>query len=272
MDAQTWHSSRAGGGPVRIPVMVLCLVLSASRSLFPQAVITGTVREDSTGRPLSGVEVVVEGLDRRAVTDVNGHYLLDRLSPGSYVALFRRIGYHAVREALRVRSGDTAWVNTTLVATAVEIAPVEVKAPNRPPTPRIESNGFEERRNMGFGKFIDSTTLRRLEFLGVTDVLRRYTSVTLVHGGNGEVWAQSARLARLSGERCWMSVVVDGIVIYRGGQGPASRRPDLSRDFPVSDLEAIEVYHSAAETPAEFGGTSAACGTIVLWTRRALKQ
>jgi len=256
---------------MRIPVTIVGLILLASRSLLSQAVMTGTVREDSTGRPLSGVEVVVEGLDRRAVTDVNGRYSLDRLSPGSYVALFRKIGYRPVREALRIRSGDTAWVNIMLVATAVEIAPVEVKAPDNRTKPRIESNGFEERRNMGFGKFIDSTTLRRLQSLGVTDVLRRYTTVTLVHGRNGEIWAQSARMARLSGERCWMSVFVDGIAIYRSGQGSASRRPDLSRDFPVSDLDAIEVYHSAAETPAEFAGTSAACGTIVLWTRRTAK-
>jgi hypothetical protein len=33
-------------------------------------------------------------------------------------------------------------------------------------------------------------------------------------------------------------------------------------------MEAIEVYRSASEVPIEFGGNSASCGVIVLWTTR----
>ena len=42
--------------------------------------------------------------------------------------------------------------------------------------------------------------------------------------------------------------------------------PDLSKFNPL-DLEAVEVYRSAAELPIEYGGTNAACGVLLLWTR-----
>jgi len=63
-----------------------------------------------------------------------------------------------------------------------------------------------------------------------------------------------------------MSVMLNGAVLYQGGSG--RRPPDFSRDIRVSELEAIEVYRSSAEAPPEFGGTTGACGVIVLWTRR----
>jgi outer membrane cobalamin receptor len=37
--------------------------------------------------------------------------------------------------------------------------------------------------------------------------------------------------------------------------------------FPVSDIEAVEIYRGAT-VPGEFGGGDAACGALVVWTRR----
>ena len=62
-----------------------------------------------------------------------------------------------------------------------------------------------------------------------------------------------------------MAVWQDGLRIYTPGRGGSP--PDLN-DYPVSQLEAIEIYRGEAETPADLGGTGAGCGTIVLWTRR----
>ncbi|RMH14199.1 MAG: hypothetical protein D6701_11515, partial [Gemmatimonadetes bacterium] len=44
-------------------------------------------------------------------------------------------------------------------------------------------------------------------------------------------------------------------------------RGDLDLIRP-EDIEAIEVYRGASEVPAEFGGSDAGCGAIVIWTRR----
>ncbi len=65
---------------------------------------------------------------------------------------------------------------------------------------------------------------------------------------------------------CWSSVFLDGMILYRSWSNAPP--PDWSKDFYVNELDAIEVYRSAAELPSEFGGTVGECGVIVLWSRR----
>jgi hypothetical protein len=66
-----------------------------------------------------------------------------------------------------------------------------------------------------------------------------------------------------------MQIIVDGQPLYRAGLDKLP--PNLNSDLYVSELEAIEVYSGAASTPAEFNSAGAACGTIVMWTRREIK-
>lgn len=134
------------------------------------------------------------------------------------------------------------------------------------------------RRRMGFGKFIDSTVLRRSENLKVTDVLRRAAAgfrlinqkdsygVTRQHAASTRKFIfPNERLKQgLKMQPCWMQVVMDGTVLY--SHGSVRPKPDFLHDFDVAALEAIEVYRSGAETPIEFSGPGADCGTIVLWS------
>ena len=56
-----------------------------------------------------------------------------------------------------------------------------------------------------------------------------------------------------------MSFYVDGQPF-----GPTS--PGIDIDIPPEEIEALEVYKSA-QVPAQFGGATAGCGVIVIWTR-----
>lgn len=47
-----------------------------------------------------------------------------------------------------------------------------------------------------------------------------------------------------------------------------SGAPPVIDQFSAVELDAIEVYRGASETPIEFGGRGAGCGTVLLWTRR----
>jgi hypothetical protein len=40
-------------------------------------------------------------------------------------------------------------------------------------------------------------------------------------------------------------------------------------EISVSDVEAVEVYRRASETPAEFLDSDSRCGVVVIWTKRA---
>jgi hypothetical protein len=152
-----------------------------------------------------------------------------------------------------------------MVRQSVTLAPLEVTAQAK----RAQGvrEGLEDRLRMGFGRFLDSTTLRASEHLRLPDLLRRVDGIGLARNGSS-VFAVSIRRPG-----CYMQVILDGRTVYRAF-APSSQDtarappPDLARDFDVSALESIEVYRSAAETPGEFGGAGAGCGTIVMWSRR----
>lgn len=251
--------------------LVAVLQFCFTATLNAQAVVTGTVRSDSTGTPLASVDVLVEGTPLRGVSDLNGRYRIE-LAPGNHVLLFRRVGYRPIRQALRAASGDTVWVNPLLIPSAVELPPLEVNVEEkRPRGSGLEA--FEERRKLRFGKFIDSGMLREMDNRKVGDVLARYTTVRLIRRAD-RVYAHSSRQVGPNHGNCWMQVIVDGMAVYKPEDQFPPRSlppPDFSREYVVSEIEAMEVYASAAGTPAEFNSTSAACGTIVIWTRRGLK-
>jgi hypothetical protein len=135
-------------------------------------VLSGVVRDDSTGRPVSGVEVVLEGTNKSAATNDLGRYAMNDAPEGNHVLLFRARGFRAVRVTVRVADADTVWADARLVREWVPIDPIEVTG--RTPPPAGLREGFEERRARGFGTFTDSTELRRGEHLRLGDLMRRH--------------------------------------------------------------------------------------------------
>jgi hypothetical protein len=228
-----------------------------------QAVLRGVIR-DTTGKGVGGVDVILEGTAFRARSDSAGHYLL-RARSGDYAALYRALGYHPARETLRLAQGDTVARDIILlVSDAQQLEAVNVKAP----TPRGTGlDGFEERRKMGLGSYIDSTQLRREEGRRLGELVRQMRGIKIVPGPRGQLYAVNPiKMDMGGGPSCFASVYLDRILIYRTGDpgGP----PDLGRDFQIASLEAIEWYRGSAQVPAEFGIRNSDCGVLVLWTRR----
>ena len=151
-----------------IPCALCCL---GSVAAHAQAVMSGVVREDSSGRALAGVEVLIEGTKHKAATDNAGRYVLGDLPTGPRVALFRFVGYRPLRVRLSLTKGDTVLANAVLVPEGIQrLDPVVVSgAPDQPRGLGFEA--FEERRRLGFGKFLDSTTLRRYDGRAIASVL-----------------------------------------------------------------------------------------------------
>ncbi|HEX7025170.1 MAG TPA: carboxypeptidase regulatory-like domain-containing protein, partial [Gemmatimonadales bacterium] len=189
---------------------VAAVVALSARALAGQSVLTGTVRADSTGRPLAGVEVVVSGSDRRALTDNAGRYVLNMLPAGRRMVLFRSVGFRPVQEWVVLGEADTVWANPMLIPETVRLDPLVVTA--RPDAPRgIGVEAFEERRRLGFGKFLDSTDLRRNDHLPLVEMLGRLQGIGFarVPGEKNSIAAVSQRRFTPDGGVCYMSVIVD---------------------------------------------------------------
>lgn len=258
-------------------------VLGVGARVEAQSIVSGIVHEDSTGRPLSGVEIQVEGAKQRALTDSAGRYALE-ISTGNRVLSFRLPGYQPLRLRVIVKR-DSVTADATLVRTfATQLEAVQVNAPQR--TMGMGRDGFAERRAMGFGKFVDSTVLRKKEGSRLSDVLRELTGVRMLEWRDPN--SSVAEMRAISPIReppqaytmangapypqrppCWVSVFFNGAPVYRSDVSRGNGRPpDLARDFTVSSLESIEYYKGASDTPQQFGGANADCGALILWSRR----
>jgi len=252
-----------------------CAAVVLASSLQAQATLSGIVRHDSTGAPLAGVEVLITTTPHRTETGTDGRYTLSGLPAGVYQAIFRKVGYLPVRVDVRLASSETTRANTTLIESAVVLDPVIVTgSPENSRGVGVGREAMEERRRLGFGKFFDAEYLRRVDsHLHLDDVFRREGVQTFdMRTSNGHIWAafNSIRRDNQGKFNCVMQVYYNGAPVGKGGILDVSvRREDVIdlRTFPLSSLEAAEVYRSAGEVPGEYGGPNAGCGVILLWSR-----
>jgi hypothetical protein len=247
---------RTGPGPRGGAALIAAALLAHTAGpLGAQATITGRIRNDSTRAPIAGVEIAFEGSGPRAVTDTAGHFVIDGVPTGVRFAVVRKIGFRPIRLRTLIGERDTIEVDLRLRPTAVELEPIEVTAAAVPPG----MQAFAERRLGGVGHFIDSRVLRQSEHRRLSELLRGVRGVRLVP-------ARGTRTVAMSRSNCPMSIWIDGIRSYQPGRGLPP--PDID-EFPIVQLEGVEIYRGPAETPLELGGTGQSCGAIVLWTRRS---
>ncbi|MFN2317269.1 MAG: carboxypeptidase-like regulatory domain-containing protein [Gemmatimonadales bacterium] len=249
---------------------------AAAPAVLPaQTTMIGIVRDDSTGRPLPGVEVLLNGTAHATVTNDAGRYSLAGLPAGNHQAIFRIVGYLPARVNVLLSAGDTLRVNQVLVPSTVVLDPIEVTGE---PDVGLAGRGFHERMKMGFGRFYEPEELREMEHLRLSDVLRRKGGVEIQPAlpGASKLVAVNPKYRNASGHfNCYMTIYLDGRMLWRGGNNYTGEEmrdnppPDILRDFSIHQIEGVEVYTSSAGIPVEFGGTSGQCGAVVLWTRRS---
>src|SRR5687768_10341186 len=121
-------------GPLRRSLLTSGIILFAAPGLNGQAVISGRVREDATGRVMPGVEVLFEGAKRATVTDDTGCHTLRDLSSANRVALFRFIGSHPVRIRMLLGRTNSVTADATMVPRLVRLEPLVVTG--QPKAPR----------------------------------------------------------------------------------------------------------------------------------------
>jgi hypothetical protein len=270
---------------------VAILVLSSAASA--QATLTGYVRDDESLRGLQGVELSIDGSEKKVRTDKEGKYTLKDLTAGALRVHLRAVGFAPIDTILTLDAAKPTENVFFLSKHAVTLDTVKTR------DPRVAGPGFasfEIRRSKGFGKFIDSVELRQMENRQLSELVREKATLQIVVPAtcHGEYtlwcnWRVAARQGRASGTVCLSEVVLDGQVVARGGETPNADAPAFSppairqayqRDkerawgkafdlnsVGVSSLMGVEVYRSAADAQDTFGGDDAGCGVVVLWTR-----
>ncbi|HEU4558013.1 MAG TPA: carboxypeptidase regulatory-like domain-containing protein [Longimicrobium sp.] len=253
-----------------------------------QSTLSGVVR-GAAGQPLAGASVRF-GQQEAMTTDGQGRFRM-RMPPRreyTVTVTHRELGTRTTQVALGADAGEVdlrPGAGTGLVATVqkvVQLAAVQAQARNM----TLDIQGFYDRQRRGHGIFINEDRLQRNPTGRLTDVLRGVPGVRLVRytprdsastdllsrfgGRSGMDMEEQYRIASSRGSAsimssgpCWMDVYVDGVQVQ-------SSNPNLSQSldsFPLSQVQAVEVYRGPAETPEQYKQAWSACGVILLWTK-----
>jgi len=222
---------------------------------------------------LGGVEIRIAELHLAMTSDSRGTFAFDHIPSGRWHVAPRRIGYASIDTAVDVANAPPPTLAFTLRALPQELDTVNVSA-------RLHSSAeipeFEARRAHATGRFLTRDDLRANDDRGFVDVLRsRVPGLAFqitAYGVRAYSPTQQAPGAlnsrnRDAGKPCYTQIVVDGIVVYQVAMTGGDPPPDLS-EFLTRSLDGVEYYSSPSRTPQEPRTTGAACGRLVLWTRR----
>jgi outer membrane cobalamin receptor len=102
------------------------MVLALPLALFAQGTISGTVTDASTGDPLAGANVVVEGTSLGAAANTDGSFTIENVPMGAFTVTASMIGYASASQTVNVRGAVT--VNFALEVSAYELSALEVLA------------------------------------------------------------------------------------------------------------------------------------------------
>lgn len=228
-----------------------------------QASIHGRVLSSDVQTPLSNAEVQIRSLRIVALTDSVGRFRIRDLFQGKYDVLVRAIGFAAESILVEVGANEVVVRDFLLHPAPQPLHEVEViERLAKPPLP-AKLSGFEERRKLGIGEFIDRNDLRKWEDRQTAVLLALVAGLDVRRAGN-KAYAVTSRAAPpltrvLRPPPCYMDVYIDGAALSPGAF-------DLN-SINLRDVEAIEVYKSAAQMPPQYNKTSKGCGVILVWTR-----
>jgi hypothetical protein len=249
---------------------------------------------DSASKPISGVQITLPDLGKGTATDEQGAFVLRDIPVGAQRVVARHVGYGPVESQLTFAGGQTIQRHITLTrSTTLDSVVVTERASDR------VLNDFEVNRKLGLGHFLTRAELAKVESQTLGTVLTSVPGARVSTVGS-YAWIGSGRHIALSlpGKNangtdtgldpgditknaplwdCYALVYMDDHVVWRGqkyrqppGQSPPYRWEPLFdlNTIPVTSIEAIEFYASAAQTPMKYAALDSQCGVLVIHTLR----
>ena len=261
--------------PTTIAAALLAAPLAHAPLAAQEGVVVGRVTAVVDSAAVAGAEVLVPALERSVRTDSAGTFRLAALPAGTHRLVVRRLGFLPSGVDVTLAANDSVRRDVALRALPQRLPGVTVV--DRVTLRRLER--FEERRAFGIGHFLGPEELEREQDMPFSAVVRKRlpgfrlvtnprTGRAYVSGGRGPATGDLPHADPFdprSPRGCWAQIYVDGMRVYGHAPGiPTMPAPELDA-FNTRQIIAVESY-SPANVPAEFGGPTARCGTLVLWT------
>lgn len=232
-------------------VLLGIAALSGVRSLHAQtpAMLRGQVVDDETGDPIVGALVRVAG-HPPLETDSLGRFRVDSLPPGEISVAIQAIGYNSKQERVELLAGEVREHLFSLSFTGERLPDVVVRARAERLAPRYVD--FERRQARGLGAFFRWDELKDRGYNTVGEALRTVRGVRI----RCDQAAFECHAVMTRSPQCQPAWWIDGTQVR-----------SFHENTPIRDVYGIEIYRGPGEIPGEFGGSTAGCGVIVIWTK-----
>jgi hypothetical protein len=271
-----WHISFAGAA--------ILLLLGGASETSAQTLIRGALLDERSNAPITAGRITLLNDRKRIVmsdeTDALGYFELWAEDPGQYILRSQRLGYlNTSTPPMDLVTGDTLNIEFRISPDAVYLAPVTVTASALRWWERTEPAAlwsFYERREMyermGMGRFMIREDLEPFDGMSVTQYLQTVPGIRLatISTDLREVSYPTLRAQAGLLRPCQPDFYVDGArVRFRSPLDPDFGPSDtIDAILEVPQIVGVEVYDGVAILPGEFGGTTANCGVIAIWTSR----
>ncbi|WP_323789267.1 TonB-dependent receptor [Psychroserpens sp.] len=116
--------------------LLLILMISVS-TVFAQSNISGNI-SDSSGIPLTGVNVIIEGTTQGAVSDFDGNYTITNVENGTYTLNATYLGFSKFTQSVTVNNEDIT-IDITMTEDAESLDQIIITGVTNPKS-RIESS------------------------------------------------------------------------------------------------------------------------------------
>jgi TonB-linked SusC/RagA family outer membrane protein len=246
-----------------VAALALPLAFAAPAAAQDTGTVTGTVTDATNGQPLTGVQMVVDGTNRGALTNEEGRYLITRVPLGAQTVRAVVIGYAQEQQQITVTAGQPSVADFSLTTTAVNLEAIVVSA----------ATGREQRlREVGTKVgTIEVEDLNPAPITSVSDVLSGRTEGVVLQDVNGttgtsqRIRIRGANSLSLSNEPL---IFVDGVQINNNfaGFGVGGQETNRLNDINPNDIANIEIIKGPAASASY--GTAAANGVILITTKR----
>ncbi|HEY6108026.1 MAG TPA: carboxypeptidase-like regulatory domain-containing protein [Gemmatimonadales bacterium] len=232
------------------PVLLAALLAGAGGTATAQATLRGRVIDSELGQAVAGATVRIKPGPASLTTDTLGRFEARSLAAGAAEVTIEALGYQQAVFTVRLGAADTVNGVFPLDFTGYRLTEVAVTARAELLVPRYLD--FERRRNTGQGAYIRWDEIAKKGYGSVGDALHVVRGVRI--RCNQETFECFVFMARTP--YCQPTWWIDGVQVY-----------SFQENTPIRDIYGIEVYRGPGEVPGEFGGSNAACGVVVIWTK-----
>ncbi|MCK5453812.1 MAG: carboxypeptidase-like regulatory domain-containing protein, partial [Calditrichia bacterium] len=209
------------------------LIFAASGKL------SGVVTDASTGDPLIGVNIVIEGTTLGASSDIDGYYVILNIPAGNYNINFNYIGYRSVTvENIRVVPDITKRLDMDMEETTLEFGEQIVVTAEKP---------FFEVSATNTIRVLDSDEIERIPVKGVSSIVSANAGVIAADGSGGDT--DNAIVNVRGGRGNETLFIVDGIPLNDVLLGNAAGTiPDAAIEQISSQIGGFSAKYGSAQS------------------------